>query len=170
MNKPLQIGSRVSVLNDTIGGKVIAIQGDNITIEDSYGFERVYQKDEIIVYDSRLDSIGSKLPVEKESKKKRNKNKSPLQVVDLHYYGRYIEPALILENQLRVFVEKINKAVAKKQSQIVFIHGEGTGVLRKNLEKILRKHRIRFSDAPYHTYGQGAIEVYLRGVKKRIKP
>ncbi len=170
MCKTLQIGSRVSVLNDTIKGKVTAIQGDSVIIEDVYGFERIYQKKELIVYGAGLDLMDSQLPLQKNQAKKPKKSKEFAGVVDLHYRGNYMKPAQILEDQLRVFVNSLNIAIAKKQPQIIFIHGEGSGVLRTNIEKILRKNKISFSDAPYHTYGQGAVEVYLRGVKKRIKP
>ncbi len=48
---------------------------------------------------------------------------------------------------------------------IVFIHGKGNGILRKELISELKRRNseFRYEDAPYHKYGiDGAIKVVVK--------
>ena len=50
----------------------------------------------------------------------------------------------------------------KRLQQVVFIHGVGEGVLKAELHTLLRRYDgIRFSDADYREYGQGATQVWI---------
>ncbi len=164
MQRQFKIGDLVSSIDDDIKGKVIAIDGTEIVIEDSDGFKRIFQANELIVYDSKLaedTSISHKNIDAKKLKKTENQNPD---VIDLHNTNTYLPKNKILENQLSLFKNHLNRAIGRRVSSIVFIHGKGEGVLQSGIENILKKNAIKYSDASYQKYGQGAIEVYLFGV------
>ncbi len=169
MSKPIKIGDRVSLLDENVKGTVFSISGDEIVIIDSDGFERLCQKNELIIYDTELildSSSNTEFPKNKAFKQKK-KVANP-NVIDLHSKNKYVNPNEILNNQLTVFRAQLNRAIRARKPKLIFIHGEGEGILRKNIEQLLFKNKITSSDAPYHEFGHGAIEVYLTGVQKLV--
>lgn len=170
MTQTIKIGDHVSILDDNIKGIVSSINGNEILIIDSDGFERVCQRNELIVYDTELalDSITNTI-LPKIAKVPQKKKLTNLGVVDLHSKNSYLNQNEILKSQLAVFTSHINRAIGSHKQKIVFIHGEGEGVLRKRLEQILSKNKIPYTDAAYHEFGYGAIEVYLSGVNTIVR-
>ena len=67
----------------------------------------------------------------------------------------------MLHLQLDTAKNKIEFAISKKNSKIVFIHGIGEGVLKSELHRLLKKYPIKFYDASHKKYGLGATEVYI---------
>ena len=68
----------------------------------------------------------------------------------------------ILNLQLDIAKRQLEFAIKKRISIVVFIHGVGKGVLRQELETLLRRYdNVTFYDADYKTYGLGATEVRL---------
>jgi dsDNA-specific endonuclease/ATPase MutS2 len=171
VKKQFNIGDFISIIDDTITGRVLAINGDSVLIEDSDGFERTYTTKEIVVYDSKvlLDDIKLKASLTKNLLIKKAKIKTPTDIIDLHNKNSFLNKNEILENQLKLFKQQLNLAIGKRRTQIVFIHGKGAGILRNELIRILQKNRIKYEKAPYHKFGQGAIEVYLNGVNRVIR-
>jgi len=168
MSQTIKIGTRVSLLDENIKGTISSINGNEIHIIDSDGFERICQRNELIIYDSALDSISNtKLP--KRVINKPKKVTSNPSIIDLHSSNSYSNQNEILKNQLAVFTSHINRAISSRKQKVIFIHGEGEGILRKRLEQILSKNSIVYGDAPYHEFGYGAIEVYLSGINKLLK-
>ena len=45
----MKVGDQVSVISDVIKGKIIKINGDQISIEDEFGFERTYSKSDLVL-------------------------------------------------------------------------------------------------------------------------
>jgi len=172
MTNTIKIGDRVAVLDDNIKGKVIAVTGKLVLLQDQNGFQREYNSDELVKYDNMLNedqTIISKHPIKKSKKITIKKVRTNLNVVDLHHNQVGLSKHIILESQLRKFKIHLNKAIRNRIGIITFISGVGEGILRNNIESILKKHHINYSDAPYHKYGNGAIEVYLKGIDKTIK-
>jgi dsDNA-specific endonuclease/ATPase MutS2 len=95
-------------------------------------------------------------------------NAKIVQVVDLHNSVKVKNKNLILVNQLQKFHRNLNHAIRNKQSSIVFIHGVGQGVLKSNLERLLRKNNIQFSEASYQKYGYGAMEIFINTATKPL--
>ena len=56
---------------------------------------------------------------------------------------------------------KIEYAISKRISKIIFIHGVGEGVLKNELHYLFGRYPVRFYDASYKKYGLGATEVYV---------
>ena len=72
--------------------------------------------------------------------------------------------AAMLQCQLDKFHEVFNENKNRKGQKIVFIHGKGEGVLRKEIEKLLKTQykSYYFQDASFREYGFGATMVTIK--------
>jgi len=111
---------------------------------------------------------------EKESKKRQNSPKlstkertQPSMEVDLHINQlvkstRGMQNHEMLNLQLETAKRRLEFAIQNRIQRIVFIHGVGEGVLKLELEYLFKRYDcLKFYDANYQKYGQGATEVYI---------
>ncbi|WP_299990566.1 Smr/MutS family protein [uncultured Pontibacter sp.] len=106
---------------------------------------------------------------EKPAAQENVKVQAPEHEVDLHI-EKLVEDhtgmsnSAMLRLQLDRFQDALDRAMAANMHEIVFIHGSGNGVLRKEIQKILsRTPGIRFfEDAKKEKFGYGATLVRLR--------
>lgn len=171
-----EIGNNVAVLDDVFKGKVIKIEGENISIQLEDGMILGFLASELVKIEknqhelSKYSDINHQLLKEKiaaqPSKKsafKKDKNEVILEV-DLHI-NQLVQSTKGLDNydmlniQLDTAKSKIEFAISKRIPKIVFIHGVGEGVLKGELMRLLHKYPVRFYDASYKKYGLGATEV-----------
>ena len=103
-----------------------------------------------------------------EGKKKRQKDDGTL-VIDLHADELLettagMNAADILHYQLDVFKKTMDENKKKKGQKIVFIHGNGEGVLRHALvhELNYRYKSCTYQDASFQEYGYGATQVTIK--------
>ncbi len=174
----LEIGNKVAVLDDVLKGKVISIKGDDISVETEDGMIFNFNKSELVKIDveqhelTKFSDINNALLKEKTSEKstakspfKKTKNEIILEV-DLHI-NQLVKSTKNLDNydmlniQLNTAKQKIEYAISKRISKIVFIHGVGEGVLKYELHRTLNKYSVKYYDASYKKYGLGATEVYI---------
>lgn len=173
-----QIGSKVSVLDDTLTGIVVSFVDDLIEIEDQEGMRYHFKQNELVMNNkdqyelSRFSDINNKLLKEKlrsNKKKSRVLSKDKNEVVfevDLHI-NQLVDSTKNMDNydmlnlQLETAKRKLEFAISKRFSKIVFIHGVGEGVLKSELQFLLKKYPVKFYDASYQKYGLGATEVYI---------
>lgn len=181
MKNNFTIGERVGVLDDDIVGEVVKISGNTITILSTDDFEFEFQTHELVKLKSEntiVDAVYaeniSAVIAQKESHKKRKIPKikpkertKPSLVVDLHI-DKLVDSTRNLTNydmltiQLDTAQRQIDFAIKKRIQKVVLIHGVGEGVLRMELETLLRRYvNLKFYDADYKTYGYGATEVYV---------
>ncbi len=133
-----------------------------------------------IVAESQKEQLRSVSPKEikkammtKEVKEKKHAFSKPNQKpqiieVDLHITELLdttvgMNSADILAYQLDVFHKTIEKNKNRKGQKIVFIHGKGEGILRKQITQELKnryKH-LKFQDASFKEYGFGATMVII---------
>lgn len=178
----LSKGNKVMVLDDAINGVVLAIKGDEITIETEEGFELNFQAKELLKIENQnniLKNINSysvdKIVQEKKFfkprslvKEKRLKKEDFFLEIDLHIEKlvpnrKGMSNYDILTIQTETAQRKIEFAITKRISKIVFIHGIGAGILKAELDFILGSYdSIYFQDANYKKYGSGATEVYIK--------
>lgn len=108
----------------------------------------------------------------KEEKRPRMELKKPnkpeVLEVDLHIDSLLdttagLSNADMLEHQMEVFHRVLNENKNKRGQKIVFIHGKGEGVLRKEIEKQLKSRykTYYFQDASFREYGFGATMVTI---------
>lgn len=167
-----KIGDKVSVIDDTIVGEIIAVIHTLITIKDENGFLYKYQNKELVkIFDfeeSFVDNHQSFLKKEKspiKTAKKPTKNQSVLEV-DLHIHqitksDKNLRNFEMLSKQLSYAKQKIDFAIKNNIQNVVFIHGKGQGVLKAELYQLLKKYNVTINDANYQKYGKGATEVYI---------
>ncbi|WP_027418571.1 Smr/MutS family protein [Crocinitomix catalasitica] len=176
------VKDRVSVLNDTLEGEVIAIVGSIITIEDADGFTRDYTENDLAlnlnqVYFDENDTIEVKDALIYESEiisKKHVKIKRETPVIDLHIerlLDRYqhLTNAEIVVRQISASKEFITKLIRDKNPKGILIHGIGAGALKSDLQYYLdklmddNKHIKSYESIHLDKQGRsGAIEIYLK--------
>jgi dsDNA-specific endonuclease/ATPase MutS2 len=179
----MKIGDKVSVIDDNIDGIITNLSEDTITIMTEEGFELQFAEKELIVIsdDKQLndlvqvsdEEINSKREFLKKSPKINKKKKQlPPMEVDLHIHHLVpdctrLESHEKLTIQLETVKKRLDFAIKKKIQRIVFIHGVGEGVLREELQYLLRRYdNLEFYDADFQKYGVGATEVYIYQNKK----
>ncbi len=172
----MKIGDRVEVIDDLIVGTVINIAADQVVIATDEGFEMTYQAHELIPSKPlnltstnpeqviREKKMGLQSDKRKPSKKRR---KAPPMEVDLHIHEltastRNMSNSEMLNLQLNTARDKLDFAIKKHIQRVIFIHGIGEGVLKRELQTLFRRYdQIRYYDANYRDYGGGATEVYI---------
>lgn len=176
----MNIGDKISVVDDAIDGVVTAINADIITVLTQDDFEINFHKDELIVIETPLsklelipDNVQDILSENEEKTPKKNKRVKPKErtlppmEVDLHIhqlmpYTKGLSNYEMLNIQLDTAKRQLDFAIQKKIQRVVFIHGVGEGVLRAELEFLFRRYEnLQYNDANFQKYGRGATEVYI---------
>ncbi|GAT61462.1 DUF2027 domain-containing protein [Paludibacter jiangxiensis] len=105
----------------------------------------------------------------KAAPEKKRERISPIVEVDLHIHKLLdstagMDNAAILSYQMDKFRETLEQHKNKKGQKIVFIHGKGEGVLRKEILKELKLKypTYYFQDASFREYGFGATMITIR--------
>ena len=177
-----EINDTVSVLDDDLSGTITNREGSEITVATTNGFDLKFEANELVkIKDPRMmsrslfsnKSLESVLS-EKETKKRQNPPKvsskertQPAMEVDLHIHqlvknSRGMQNHEMLDLQLETAKRRLEFAIQNRIQRIVFIHGVGEGVLKLELEYLFKRYEgLKFYDANYQKYGQGATEVYI---------
>lgn len=172
-----KIGDTVSVINDTMTGIVAKINHHEVTIECPDGFLYAFDCKELVLNKEwnpniSLHQTESEIDLKDNIKSNyRSKKGSLIKEVDLHIH-ELIDSEKGMSNfdklslQVNTARKELEAAIAKKQSKIIFIHGRGEGVLKKELRTLCSKYPVEFHDASYMEYGMGATEVLIFQNKK----
>lgn len=175
----LVIGDSVAVLDDVVKGKVSKIEMNKVFIIDETGMEFSYSASELVKIDDnqkdllKYNEVSNHLLEHKTSEEqtkqksifKKMKNEVVFEV-DLHI-NQLVKSTRGLDNydmlnlQIDTAKRKLEYAIHKRISKIVFIHGVGEGVLKSELQYLLQKYPVKYYDASYQKYGLGATEVYI---------
>ena len=182
MNKEINIGTFVEVLDEDFKGKVVKLIGDEAIILTNDGFELMYPiKQLILIGDDSIIKQGSSYGAIESAKtqkvtvnhhrvntEKKSKKDEIVLEVDLHIEKlvknfKHMNNFDILNIQVDTARGQLEFAIKNRIPKLVFIHGMGEGVLKSELEYLLgRYHEISFQDANYRKYGLGAKEVYIK--------
>lgn len=173
-----EIGSQVTLIDDVLQGKVVSFDGAMVGVKDHDGMVYSFHQDELMLVKNdqheltKFSDINNPLLKQKakqEGKKstlfKKDRNEVVFEV-DLHI-NELVDSTRNLDNydmlnlQLDTAKRKLEYAIAQRFSKVVFIHGVGEGVLRRELQHLLQKYPVDFYDASYQKYGLGATEVYI---------
>ncbi len=177
----MKVGDRVSVLDDIISGRILAVEGDSVTMETKDGFNMTFSRGELVVESEDLSEeelitkdiseiiSEKKVKMSRSSARVKPKERSrPPMVVDLHieklvnHYKR-MSNYEILTLQTDTAERQLNFAISKKIQRVVFVHGVGEGVLKAELEYLFRRYddKLKYYEADAREYGRGATEVYI---------
>ena len=182
----LKIGDFVSVLDADLSGRVTAIKNKIIRIKTNADFEMNFEASELVKMDNHLlktsafkDQSIQKILSEKTSKgikknpkiKTKSKQLPPMEV-DLHIHQlvkstKNMSNYEMLTLQLDTAKRQLEFAIEKRIQKVIFIHGVGEGVLKLELEYLLKRYDfLKFYPAEFRVYGHGATEVYIFQNKK----
>ena len=172
------IGKKVAVLDDVLKGVIVSLNGQVVGIKDDDGMVYEYNQNELVVIEedqyelSKYSDINNSILNEKLKETKvtissfKNEKNEVILEVDLHI-NQLIKSTKGMDNfemltlQLNTAKRKIEYAISKRISKIIFIHGVGEGVLKSELHYLFGRYPVRFYDASYKKYGLGATEVYV---------
>tara|TARA_B110000091_G_scaffold153917_1_gene163854 strand:- start:421 stop:969 length:549 start_codon:yes stop_codon:yes gene_type:complete len=172
------IGKKVAVLDDILKGVIVSLNGQVVGIKDDDGMVYEYNQNELVVIEedqhqlSKYSDINNPLFNDKLQDQKvkgssfKKENNEVILEVDLHI-NQLIKSTTGMDNfqmlslQLETAKRKIEFAISKRISKIIFIHGVGEGVLKSELHYLFGRYPVRFYDASYKKYGLGATEVYI---------
>lgn len=173
------IGDIASVLDDVVKGKVTKIEGNRVYIVDNTGMEFFYDTSELVKIDNNQNQLltynqASDHLLQRKISERSNNRKSVFKKtkneivfeVDLHI-NQLVKSTKGLDNydilnlQVDTAKRKLEYAIQRKISKIVFIHGVGEGVLKSELQFLFQKYPVKHYDASYQKYGLGATEVYI---------
>ena len=181
-----KLGDLVSVVHETIEGKVIRVESNEIAIEDLDGFNRIYRPTELSLKKSYSDYGLTEDIVEKEIEAKIKSLIPESQAIKKFEIDLHIEELLddhsfmtnheILTKQMNSCRQFIQRAITANMNRVVIIHGKGEGVLKSEIISYLSKLKnhhdfnIEFFEAPYTEYGMGgATEVRFNSLSKDYK-
>lgn len=180
--KKFNIGDIVSVLDEAIDGVVVAVKNNEVTIETTDKFVMTYFVNELVKinnssdlnYIIRSETLVNKsidiqpqkkqnLPTFKSDKIERGVPEFDLHIEKLVKNYRGMSNFDILTIQTDTAKRHIEFSLKNRIPKIVFIHGVGEGVLKAELDFMLKRYDgISFQDANYQKYGLGATEVYIK--------
>jgi dsDNA-specific endonuclease/ATPase MutS2 len=172
----INVGDKVSVIDDAIDGVVISVKQNEVTIETSDGFTLIFKPNELIklgnekLYQGNIATVNKDLIPKKRNVQQTFKTKSEIPTPD---FDLHIEKLVknhkslsnydILTIQMETAKRHIEFALKNRIPKIVLIHGVGEGVLKSELDFLLKRYEmISFREANYQRYGQGATEVYFK--------
>jgi dsDNA-specific endonuclease/ATPase MutS2 len=164
-----QIGDFVVVLDEDVEGVVHKIGNQSVQIKTKDEFVLNYHPSELIKTGEGIQVSNHQAAIAKQEKEvarpkkspfEKNKNKTVLEV-DLHIEKltkswKSLDSYDILELQMQTAKRQIDFALSKQISTLIFIHGHGEGVLKKELEYLLNKYKnASYSEASFRKYGMG---------------
>ncbi len=181
MNK-FEIGDRVAVLDDAISGVVVQVKNDQISIQTDDDFMMTFFVNELVKenntndldYFSKSDA-SHKIKIDttptraqknftfKSDKRDKGAPEFDLHIEKLVKNFRGMSNFDILTIQLETAQRHVEFALKNRIPKIVLIHGVGEGILKTELEFLLRKYpQVTFQEANYQKYGMGATEIYFQ--------
>ena len=173
-----EIGDNVAVIDDIVEGIVTKITKQHIFIVDHHDMEFSFLPSELVKIEEDLQELSKyaaknhKMFLEKKMQHTRKKSafkKVKNEIVfevDLHI-NQLVSSTQGMDNydmlnlQIDTAKRKLEYAINKRISKVVFIHGVGEGVLKTELSHLFKKYPVKYYDASYQKYGLGATEVYI---------
>ncbi|KAF9658128.1 Smr/MutS family protein [Tenacibaculum sp. ZH5_bin.1] len=175
----LEIGNKVAVIDADIKGVVTKIKNEEIFVKDEGGMEYCFLRKELVKVEvdqselSKYSDINNPMLKAKTQNKEKKKKTSfikdkreAVMEVDLHAEKllkstRGMDNFDILSIQINTAKHKLEYCISKRISKLVLIHGVGDGILKTELQYLLNNYPVKYYDASYQRYGQGATEVYI---------
>ncbi len=177
----LEVGDQVKLVDEDLRGVVVKVSENLITVQSEEGFDYQYPKEALI----KLETDGSVqhtvvINQDLSSKLSTSKVNRVPSFIDLSGKKPIIDLHIETLNPLRSFntnheallfqLEAVEQAILqaklKRWRNLIFIHGVGSGKLRKSLQDLLSEKypEVEYFDASYKNYGQGAIEIIIHGL------
>lgn len=176
-------GDYVSVIHESIKGKVKEVKGRKVMILDDDGFTRAYIQNQLVPYKTEAQYKLSNAQIERVINEQLDRqniqlvdkkgvgvvhNKQESFEIDLHIEEliddyKFLNNSEIMMIQMRYCRIFIERAIRLKVSRALLIHGKGEGVLRteihKYLDRIESQKHIRLDYREVNN--EGATQVFF---------
>lgn len=179
--KMFKIGDPVMAIDEDFKGVIVAIKNENIDIETEDGFRMTFHQKELILDPKKAEfhsffsreKVKAALKEKTETKKlitqKTKKSRKEDYAIEIDLHIEKLVPNKkgmnnfdILNLQLETAKRQLEFAQQNRIPRVVLIHGVGEGVLKYELESLLKRlENITFQEANFQKYGFGATEVYF---------
>ena len=170
----LKVGDKVRFLDQVGEGEVIGIVDENtVTVLDETGMDWDHSIDKLILSDKRMDEhrAYSSQPIKKEDDTEEEYSvfeDSSVNHIDIHAHRLVSNPEgysneYIIDLQLNEVKKAVRRSIQKKQKSLVIIHGEGRGVVKKKVRRLLTEMEEvkEVQDASYEMFGKGATQAFF---------
>lgn len=161
----MKIGDKVSLIDDNLKGKIIAISHFMIEIEDEHGFNHSIHKEKVIpVMDDFYDRI--KVVVKEEPKKNTSKkhNKEAF-VIDLHF-DALVKDAKKYDATERLFTQKeklisdLDFCRKHRIKRVKIIHGIGDGFLQRIVHDVVSGlPNVEYDEHHFFLHQSGSLDL-----------
>lgn len=164
----MNIGDRVSVIDDDLRGTVTSVHNGQVTFADEHGFTYTYPAAKLA---PQQESLYYTLPVEKKNEDTRKiskkHNKKPF-ILDLHFERLAAHPErysnferLLIQKQK--LLETLDYCRKNHLKQLEIVHGIGDGVLQQAVWEVLEAQTgLDFYNKEILHHQSGAVIVHLR--------
>ena len=176
-----RVGDKVSLMDEESRGYILEIlpKGNyRVELDDDFSTQMVVSASKLAPYTDISTYKPNKIKKKDTLLHKDNASNAPklsqqslskhVLEVDLHIeklVGN--KNSLINGEMIEIQLRKVNQVLSENRNKrglkIVFIHGNGKGVLKNEILKLLKKNfsTYKISDASMQKYGTGALEVQV---------
>ncbi len=164
----MKIGDSVSVIDDNLKGKIIAVKGKKVIIEDEHGFPYEYESDELVVQEAGIYDQLKTIRKEESSKPISKKHDKKPFVLDLHF-EKLVKNTGDHDSFERLFRQKekllntIDYCRKNHLKKLEIIHGIGDGVLQQMVHDVLESQtNLEYQNKEILHHQSGTVLVFFR--------
>lgn len=164
----MKIGDSVSVVDEQLSGKIIAISAHTVTLEDEHGFSYEYPKQQVVINESTLYRNISAIRKEEYQTPKSKKHQKNPQILDLHFDQLSAGQGSISSFE-RLFIQKeklletLDYCRQHHLKRLEIIHGIGDGVLQQMVYEVLENQTdLEFHNREILHHQSGIVLVYFK--------
>ncbi|MFM7467490.1 MAG: Smr/MutS family protein [Crocinitomicaceae bacterium] len=168
------ISERVTILNETGFFTVLEIRGENLLLEDEFGFERTVLRS-VVCKTQRIDvnKVSQKDSIKVSSKRLLNEVEIPQ--IDLHSEALeemgvvMRKEEAVLEIQVKEFKLFCNRMIDQRQTRFRVVHGIGAGILRQEIRNLLKGRKgyiLHDNQVSFGRVGVSLVELRLNKAEK----
>ena len=176
-----RVGDKVSLMDEDSRGYILEIlpKGNyRVELDDDFSTQMVVSASKLALYTDISTYKPNKIKKKDTLLYEGNASNAPklsqqslskhILEVDLHIEKLVGNKNSLMNGEMiEIQLRKVNQVLSENRNKrglkIVFIHGNGKGVLRNEIIKFLKKNfpALKFSDASMQKYGTGALEVQV---------
>ena len=176
-----EVGDKVSLMDEESRGYILEIlpKGNyRVELDDDFSTQMVVSASKLAPYSDISTYKTNKIKKKDTLLHKDNASNAPklsqqslskhVLEVDLHIEKLVGNKNSLMNGEMiEIQLRKVNQVLSENRNKrglkIVFIHGNGKGVLKNEILKLLKKNfsTFKISDASMQKYGTGALEVQV---------
>lgn len=161
-------GDSVSVVDENLKGKIIAIQGKKVILEDEHGFRYEYDESDLVLQPAGLyDEMHTVQKTEFSKSVSKKHHKKPV-LLDLHFEN-LVKNTAAYDSFERLFLQKekllstLDYCRKNNLKKLEIIHGIGDGVLQQMVYDVLESQtNLEFHNKEILHHQSGTVLVFFR--------